>query len=468
MMSAAPRLVSSAGRSADNAAAMRERIQAESARIALLEKLIAHEAELRSASDRDALTLIIAHESRVIVEAGHTFVLTSDARGRFKVTAASHLTEIDSNAPAIRFLEDRVAEIGKSGSEWLDAPFNLVGSERAPDDPAPYAYLQALGVVLRNRAGEILALIVHTRNYPWVDRDNMVARHIGDCAAHAWAALEPRHRRIAPRLGTWLWLALAAALLALGLIQVPNSVLAPARVSATDPFVVTAPMDGVIEDILVAPNSRVAIGDPIIRYVETTLRNKLALAESEVAVAESKLKRAAQGAFVSPEARRELATAEAELKLKRAELTFAKEVLSRTRIDAQRAGIVVYADRRDWIGRPVVTGERILDIADPSRVEIAIDLPVEDAIEIPQGARIRLFLDGDPLNPIAGEVVRVSHEPKLIENRFMAYAVVGALKGLALPRLGLRGVAQISGEQTTLFYFMFRKPIRAARQWIGV
>jgi multidrug resistance efflux pump len=468
MISAAPRLVGNSGKLPSNSAPARERAQAENARIVVLEKLIAHEAELRSAGDRDALALIIAHESRLIVEANHTFVLLPDARGHLTVAAASHLTEIDRQAPAIRFLEDRVAEIGKSGPEWLDAPFNLIGRERAPDDPAPYAYLQALGVLLRNRVGEILALVVHTRNFPWMDRDNMVARHIGGCAAHAWAALVPPRRMAAPRLGTWLWIALAAALLALGLIQVPNSVLAPARISATDPFVVTAPMDGVIEDIVVAPNSKVAVGDPIVRYVETTLRNRLALAESEVAVAESKLKRATQGAFVSQDARRELATAEAELKLKRTELTYAREVLSRTRIAAQRAGIVVYADRRDWTGRPVVTGERILDIADPGRVEIAVDLPVEDAIEIPQGSRMRIFLDGDPLNPLSAEVIRVSHEPKLVENRFLAFAVVGALKGSTVPRLGLRGVAQISGEPTTLFYFIFRKPIRAARQWMGV
>ena len=37
----------------------------------------------------------------------------------------------------------------------------------------------------------------------------------------------------------------------------------------------------------------------------------------------------------------------------------------------------------------------------------------------------------------------------------------------AAPRIGLRGTARIYGGDTTLFYYLLRRPITAARQWLG-
>ena len=37
-----------------------------------------------------------------------------------------------------------------------------------------------------------------------------------------------------------------------------------------------------------------------------------------------------------------------------------------------------------------------------------------------------------------------------------------------MPRIGLRGTARVYGPRTTMFYFLFRRPITAMRQLIGV
>jgi hypothetical protein len=37
-----------------------------------------------------------------------------------------------------------------------------------------------------------------------------------------------------------------------------------------------------------------------------------------------------------------------------------------------------------------------------------------------------------------------------------------------VPRLGLRGSAKIDGQMVPLGYFLLRRPLAVARQWLGV
>jgi hypothetical protein len=37
-----------------------------------------------------------------------------------------------------------------------------------------------------------------------------------------------------------------------------------------------------------------------------------------------------------------------------------------------------------------------------------------------------------------------------------------------MPRIGLRGTAKIYGEKVTLFYYLARRPLAAARQFLGL
>ena len=49
-----------------------------------------------------------------------------------------------------------------------------------------------------------------------------------------------------------------------------------------------------------------------------------------------------------------------------------------------------------------------------------------------------------------------------------AYRVRAQLTAEAQVRLGLRGSAKIAGPWVSLGYFVFRRPLSAARQWLGV
>ena len=108
-------------------------------------------------------------------------------------------------------------------------------------------------------------------------------------------------------------------------------------------------------------------------------------------------------------------------------------------------------------------------IADPSRVELTVNLPVGDAIVLEKGAPVKLYLDADPLNAVEATLDSASYHATPDAAGVLSYTVrADFAEGVEPPRIGLRGTAQIHGERVTLFYYLFRKPLAAIRQWTGL
>jgi hypothetical protein len=221
---------------------------------------------------------------------------------------------------------------------------------------------------------------------------------------------------------------------------------------------------------LVPANSTVVVGQPLVRLVDTQLRNRALVAEREMQVADARVKKTMLLAFGDVRGRHELGMARAELTVKTAERNFARELMGRTIIAAAQSGIAVFSDKRDLTGRPVATGERIMEIADPNRLEIRIDVPVGDAIVLKPGARVKAFLDSDPLNPKEAIITSADYQAKMRETGLLSFRVIAQFTpngDITLPRLGIRGTAQIYGADVPLGFALFRRPIAALRQWTG-
>lgn len=130
--------------------------------------------------------------------------------------------------------------------------------------------------------------------------------------------------------------------------------------------------------------------------------------------------------------------------------------------------MLIYSAKSEWIGRPVATGERIMEIGDPERTQIRIDLDVSDALTVQEGGRVSLFLDGDPLRPVEGTITRASYRPVPNGDSQLVYRVHAAFSDGQPRRIGLRGVARISAEDVPLWFYLFRRPIAAVRQRLGI
>ncbi len=103
----------------------------------------------------------------------------------------------------------------------------------------------------------------------------------------------------------------------------------------------------------------------------------------------------------------------------------------------------MFADAERLTGRPVQTGERLMEIADPNQAELRIELAVGDAIALEPGADIALFLDSDPLQRHTARLERSAYEAQPTAGGQLAYRLDANFTE-APPRIGLRGTAKIS------------------------
>ncbi|MEJ2125533.1 MAG: HlyD family efflux transporter periplasmic adaptor subunit, partial [Alphaproteobacteria bacterium] len=295
--------------------------------------------------------------------------------------------------------------------------------------------------------------------------------HLAGVYQHAWLALKgpsaikrPKRKKRLAMLGA------AAVLAAVSWIPVPLTALAPAEVVARNPFVIAAPLDGVIDTIVAEPNAPVRKGEPILRFVDTVFRNKYEAAEQSVVVANAKYRRLQQAAITDSKARHEMAIARAELGLALSERNFAKAILTKTVVKAPASGIVILANKDYWKGRPVSTGEQILQIARPDEVELRVDLSVRDAIVLREGAHLDVYLDAAPLSKIKASLTHASYQAEPTETQTLVYRVRARFsENPSTPlKIGARGVAQIYGDTVPLIFYLLRRPLSVIRQSIGL
>jgi HlyD family secretion protein/Biotin-lipoyl like len=435
-----------------------------------IERLMGVEAEARRAASLAELRFLIANETGPACHASQIFVFTANGEA-FRISAISGVSSFEANAPRLAMLESVVAALSKEQGLARQAEFALPAycpPEDGEHKSYPFRFL-AWNPLLHRDGKQVLGGVLLARDAPWSEANLKIAARLSETYAHAWLGLVGKRgiarKFIRPKLA-WLLLPLLALA---GAFPVTMTVLAPAQIVSSNPVAITAPIDGVVEAILVDPNTEVSPGTPLVRMSDVALRNEMQIAEEEVTVAQARLRLVEQSAVGDPKTRRELAIQRAELKLKTAARDYAGELLERTVIRAPSAGAAVYSDKRDWAGRPVSTGERILELADPSALEFEIDLPIADAIMLKKDAPLRVFLDADPLNPVQGALFSFSYEARQTKTGGLAYRLRGRIEGGLNEgvRLGVRGTAQISGGRAPLAFYLFRRPLAAMRQWLG-
>jgi hypothetical protein len=186
-------------------------------------------------------------------------------------------------------------------------------------------------------------------------------------------------------------------------------------------------------------------------------------------VAEAEYRQAVQQALFDDKSRAQLAVLNGRAEQKRADAQYAQSLLDRIHVTATRSGIAIFDEPNDWIGRPVTIGERLLEIADANQAELEIWLSVADAITLQPGAEVEFFLNVAPDAPLRANLRQASYEATMSPSGLLGYRLKAELaSGQTPPRIGLRGTAKIYGSRVTLFYYLMRRPIAAARQMIGL
>lgn len=434
--------------------------------ISPLELLLSLEGEVRAVPTYDALGNFMCNETRKLVRCGQImFFAPGYKKGQWHLQAASSVSSIDRNAPAVRAIEK---EVGSFDALEQPQAFKLKKSTLAAGLQLTDGLLLALAAADGRQLGALLFL----RNEEFEPSEEVLLSRVASAYGHALSFFSKAKRKAKFARRVKLGIAGSALLAGLAMfVPVPMSVLAPVEIVARDPLIVTAPMNGVISNIGVEANNSVQAGQLLVQFNDTDLLGRLEVTQRNLEVAVARNRRVRQGASLSAEMRREMAVTQSELAVAQAERDEAQAAFDRTKIYAPSNGVAIFASKDDWLGRPVTTGERVMEIGDPQKLEFRVDVAVGDSVVLGEGAAVRVFLHNDPLNVIDATFVDAGFRAEETLDNRLAYRVKAQLKDdadITGLRFGLRGTARISNGTVHLGYYLFRRPISSFRQWTGI
>jgi len=441
--------------------------------LATLGRLLALEKRARQASSLQELCFLMVNETLGLVRYRQAALWQRDARGKGEIVAASALATLEPQAPFLVWLRRLCATQAQADGkralaclsiESVDTELQREWSEWFPT--------HALWMPMCSPEGELLGALVLARDDAWSEADRLLLDELAGVYALAWAY---RLRRSRPGGARWisarrnhLVLALLVALFGAGWLPVRDSTLGAAEVIARDPTVLRAPIDGVVDEVLVEPNQSVEQGQLLLRLDDARLRSELEIAQQALGVSQAEYRQVAQQAVFDPKSKAELVALQGRMEQHSAQVDYLNGVLERIEVRAPRAGVAVFDDVNDWIGKPVRTGERILMVAEPADMALEVRMPVADTIALKAGDEVRLFLNVDPHNPVPATLTYIGYQAAPGPDGVFSYRLKAAFNDERLPpRVGLKGTANLYGERTTLFTHVFRRPISALRQGLG-
>jgi hypothetical protein len=388
------------------------------------------------------------------------------------MAAASGLSALDRNAPFILWME----KLCRALAEDLDGPRKLTAKDIAPDlseDWPEWLPANVLAVPLVSPGDDPLGILLFGREEAWSEAETRFVAEAAGTYALAWAyhlrpnglqELRNRWMRF-PRRRWWA----AVAVLAVALFPVRMSVLAPGEVAARDPAVLRSPLEGVVEHVVVVPNQKVEPGQLLFELDTSLIRGKLDVAQKALGTALAEYEQAAQQAFFDLKAKAQLGVLAGRIEERRADVSTLSDQLARSRVVAPRAGLVVLDDPSEWIGRPVIVGERVLAVSDERDTEIEAWLSPSDMIDLPENGPVTLFLNVDPIHPVRARLRYVGYESLMRPDGTIAHRVRAALTpGEEGPRLGLKGTVRLDGHRVPLIYWLLRRPMAVVRQTLGM
>jgi hypothetical protein len=421
------------------------------------------------AAGSDELAFLMANETLSVVRYRQALLWRGTPVRR--ILAVSGVAIPDQRSPFLMWASRLCAQLEAGGPDEIR---ELTADDVSGDAKAEWSEWLPPYLVWIPLAPKLGALLL-ARDEALGDADRNVLAVLADAYGHAWQArlAKRRLRERAASAGSWKRKAVVAAglllLVAAGFLPVRQSVLAPAEIAPRDGAVIRAPLEGVVDSVFVKPNQDVQSGQVLFALDRRRLQNQLDVALRAQEAADTELRQAKQFAVVDYKVRASLPELQGKFDQVTAEVAYLREQMNRIEIRAPQSGLAVFDDPNDWLGRPVAIGERVMLLADPQKVEVDARLSVADAIDLEIGGPVRLFLNVDPERPRDAVLTFVSYQAQKGPDGVLGYRVKARLaEGESLPRIGLKGTAKLYGAEVPLAYAIFRRPISAARQWLGL
>ncbi len=251
----------------------------------------------------------------------------------------------------------------------------------------------------------------------------------------------------AERLGARLALGIALTAVMLGLlVPVQRDVRAATELVPRERRLVTAPVAGFVDEVLVAAGERVVPGQLLARLDRRELELEAAREEGEWASAAADLR-----AAMANHDRQASAIAQARLEQERAQRALIEHRFERGELRAPIAGLIASGNPLDAVGAPVTRGDTLFEIVPGDGYEAHLLVDAADIRDVREGQMGQLKLEGRSGEPLAF-TVRTIHpvaESGDGMNRFRVRADLVADEAHLL-HPGERGLARLAVGNTSV------------------
>ena len=398
------------------------------------------------------------------------------------VWSLSGVVQVDANVPYAQWLDSVARHLQTMGS---DGPRLFSALDLPPELADQWAqWWPENGLWLASSALGVTGGAIFVSDESWSISATEALHEWSEVWWHAFAAMHrPRMTRLRGWRGRlskvlawqtdrpwWRQRRLMVLLLLAAVMAWPVrlTVLAPGELVPSSPLVIRAPLDGVIDVFHIQPNQPVQANQPLFSFDEMVIQSRRDVAVQALATAETDYRQTSQMALNDARAKPQLGLLLGKIEERRAEIDYLQEQLTRARVLAPQAGVVLMDDPSEWIGKPVATGERILRIATLDDVEVEAWVPMADAVRLEVGDEVNLYLSASPLSPVSATLRYMAHEAVQRPDGAYAYRVRAALSAKTAHRVGLKGTAKLQGGWVPLAYWMFRRPWATVRAYLGL
>lgn len=445
-----------------------------------ISKLIQLEHNLKNCENDTELFYSIVNQTRELVDYEQALLLTPDLNSKLKTIAISDAVSVDSTSLFVQFINQLANTLYKKYDNLEIQQVNIQKDldEELRKDLKEYSPSNILWIPLKtvkNSTEVEFYLILFKKEIP-NEKEIEILKYLAQSYkfflfANRKCSFATTLKNLNFNYKNKYFRYAVIAIFFLMLFPVKMSVLAPFEIQAKDPFVVTSPIEGAVDEIKVKPNDYIKKEQLIVKIKDTDLKNSYEIAKRKLDTVKAQLHTLKQASFYDMDKKSQIKELETQVELKEAELNYAKSQLEKTSIYSKDEGIAIINNPNEWTGKPLVTGERIFLIAKENKIEVKIMLAVSDALFLKDKAHVKIFLDNKVFESWDATVNHISYKPELTPENILSYKIIADFNDLKenedIPQIGLRGTAKIYSDNVTLFFYLFRKPLTTLRQWLA-
>lgn len=244
-------------------------------------------------------------------------------------------------------------------------------------------------------------------------------------------------------------------------VPVNRSVVANAELVPIERRLVTAPVDGFVQEVSIAAGQRVTKGQVLARLDRRELDLELASRQVEITSARSELR-----AAMASHDRQATAIARAQLNSEQALNELIEQRIGRSVLRSPIAGLVISGDPSQVSGLPVARGDTLFEVAPEDGFEVHLLVHEADVKDIYEGQIGAIAMSSQPGEAIAVTVSTVHPVAETLDgaSRFRVRATIDEQTTIVL-RPGQLGVARLQAGKSTLAKRLLNPVFRRIALW---